>query len=81
MIQGIKLKRCPFCGGNGVYTERDVMIGHNEYVHESYIRCSECGAEGRRCADVEYGVCAAIMAVDFWNKRKIINLKLKTKTQ
>lgn len=67
----MKLKRCPFCGGEGKYEERDVMIGHNEYVHESYIMCSECGAQGRKCADIEYGICASVMAVDFWNKRKL----------
>lgn len=71
MIQGFKLKRCPFCGGQGKIEESRQCLGHGEYIEYTYVRCIECGSEGRHCSDREYGVCAKLMAADFWNKRKL----------
>ena len=55
----IKLRSCPFCGGEAV-------IEHNsEYDNEGYaVRCSECGIESpdnRFCNEHE--------AAQWWNRR------------
>ncbi|MBQ8548878.1 MAG: Lar family restriction alleviation protein [Lachnospiraceae bacterium] len=77
MIRKVKLKRCPFCKGEGKIEEQTECLGHGDYITFHYVRCLECGARGRRCSDKDYGICNIVMAVDYWNKRKLLNLKPK----
>ena len=54
MSEEIKLKPCPFCGGNDVVAEETYMSG--------YVRCRGCGAEG----GFRYSHDEAVAA---WNRR------------
>lgn len=60
-MNDIKLKPCPFCGG-----EAALLTSLSECV----VRCTRCGAETR---EVEshggYLLKVAIEVVDLWNKR------------
>lgn len=75
MLKMKKLKKCPFCKGEARLDNQVERIGHGESVAFYYVRCVECGARGRRCSDRDYGVCDIVMAVDFWNKRKLFNFR------
>lgn len=77
VIQKVKIKKCPFCRGEGKIEEQTECLGHGDYIKFHYVRCVECGARGRRCSDRDYGICDIVMAVDFWNKRKLLSLKPK----
>ncbi len=54
MSEEIKLKPCPFCGGNDVVAEETYTSG--------YVRCRGCGAEG----GFRYSHDEAVAA---WNRR------------
>ena len=44
----VKLKPCPFCGGEAGAMEHTEVIGHGACVKEYYVQCLECGAQGPR---------------------------------
>lgn len=60
MMEEIKLKRCPFCGGKAKLTDL-------KQAPESWVECTECGARTRFFSNSEEA------AVSAWNARKIEN--------
>lgn len=44
----VKLKPCPFCGGEAGAMEHTEVIGQGACVKEYYVQCLECGAHGPR---------------------------------
>lgn len=57
-LNEIKLKSCPFCGGQG-----NIMIPTGRYLTFYVIMCEECQCRTNEFPDKE-------MAVEAWNCRK-----------
>ncbi len=67
-----ELKPCPFCGGKGKAVEKTDCIGHGEFVSTTFVRCTSCGATGRKITNWEFkGDCLdrGWIAINEWNRR------------
>ena len=58
----IRLKRCPFCGGEALLSHDHTGIG------ASYVRCEKCGLESIRFLK-SFECASDDRAVEFWNRR------------
>ena len=58
----IKLKPCPFCGGQGKLETAGI---NNNY---SFVKCKECGA-GSRTFKISNEYCSDEKAAEAWNRR------------
>lgn len=58
----IRLKRCPFCGG-------EALLSHDHTgIVASYVRCEKCGLESIRFLK-SFECASDDRAVEFWNRR------------
>ena len=64
----IKLKECPFCGGDVVSPR--LLLGSSRFYH---IMCIECGATGPLEEEYDSKKKGIELASASWNKRKIGN--------
>lgn len=58
----MKLKPCPFCGGEAILAHDHVGLG------ASYIRCGKCGLESVRFIK-SFDVASDDEAIEYWNRR------------
>jgi len=56
--RGVKIKKCPFCGGGEQHASAIAWTGYNH----TYVKCSYCDAKTRRFKNPED-------AIDAWNRR------------
>lgn len=59
--QELKLKRCPFCGGEAHHIRHSFGVGYQDYYQ---IVCLECSV-----AQQEYGHDSLESAIEDWNRR------------
>lgn len=60
-MKKVKLKPCPFCGG-------EAEINTNSQVTCCWVECTECNSR-TRCFEEDVGYCAMDSAAMVWNQR------------
>lgn len=63
-----ELRPCPFCGGEDLYTDYDLVYGPTRIEHHSFIGCRTCGTQGP-VAISDSPENARPLAVAEWNSR------------
>ena len=58
----IKLKPCPFCGGEAKIKDRIECLGHGDYERFYLVTCCNCYAQSRMCGEEQY-------VIEAWNRR------------
>lgn len=64
MSKDIKLKPCPFCGGEAKLTVSNYVACQDDFAE---VKCAECGIGFHFGIDVEYS--AKDRAIEVWNRR------------
>lgn len=65
----IKLKPCPFCGGEAKIRSEVECIGHGDYLKMFYVMCEDCCARTGGVAK-PYFTNPEEYATEKWNTRK-----------
>lgn len=64
----IKLKPCPFCGG-----EAHIVTGVEEFLMKKYptvkVVCNKCNNQTANLMDTSFNAYVVKMVIDSWNKR------------
>lgn len=77
----MKLKPCPFCGGEAAHKRTHVCFGHGDYGEAYFVVCLDCGAKGPGFDDyiVQPYEILAQKAAEAWNRRAPVPAKIEEK--
>ena len=77
MSDELKLKSCPFCGGEAVLNHGHMITATGQYL--ANVKCSECGIASRVVWSTDSPEEAVKEAIEAWNRRVATDMNVGDK--